>query len=153
MTFIVINSTPKIKVEVVTEPALSNTMFVRIYVANSAGDFGLTANDGINPWVTWGSNWDQLEEMLRYSGTAATGNTSVWLQGATKEQAMNAVIKWIREKFLPALVACLNKLLGKTPAPPVDPSVPYKKPEELLLDALKKTTFTINADGSVSANI
>lgn len=150
-TSVIVNSSPKVKVEIGTEPFLNNIFWIRLYAAVSENYFNVTANSGADPWGGGGSSdWDQLQMILTYCGISTPAQS--FLAANSKEEVMKAIVKWITEKFIPAIIKAINDLLGKGTVS-VTSGGNYKLPEEVLTDVLKSVKFTINADGSVSGSV
>jgi len=151
MSFVIIPSNPPIKVEMISELFLQNQFFIRGYTGNSVGGFDATANAGTNPWKAGLNDWNQLAEVLTYSGvpgmTPATAKD--YLAANSKEVVMQAIAKWIREVLIPAILKMVNDLLGKQTAPA---AAKFTNPTEVMDAALQGIKFTVNADGSVSAS-
>ncbi len=143
---VVINSTPKIGLELVSNDLLSGIMNVRVYVAGPSGDFPTVASDQATIFNTGQGPYPQLGEALTYCGI--TDSPLNWMGTVTKGQAVQALAKWIREVMIPAIVAAIHRVLGAT-APPTATGN-YTDPKDLFTDALKAIKWTVAADGSVS---
>jgi len=153
MAFVIVNSNPPVKVALVGESFLNGQFFIRGYVGNNVGGFDSEANTGTNPWKSGLNDWNQLAEVLSYSGVPgidpATAKT--YLANNSKEVVMQAITKWIRDVLIPAIVKMINDLIGKdTAAPGVQK---FSTPLEVMESALKSIHFTVNPDGSVSGSI
>lgn len=147
---LVLPTSPKIGLEVFRADIFGSpeAVYARIYTTDAAGNMDNVGDYALK--VEAGSkDTDQLKAILAYCGIVA--DPVEWLAKTNKEDAVKAITKWVREKFIPALTAAVNKFITGNAT---SPAVPYKTVEEMIQDVVvAKIVWNVSADGSVNASI
>lgn len=128
-------TTPKVGIEVFFE-SLVQLNYFRVYVAGADGNFNTNSPPAAFEAI------ESLSQILTYCGI--TQDAKAWLASTPRTQAVQAIIKWTREKFIPKLLTSLNKLA-------IAPAAPFPTEIALLEDALKWTEIGAGPDGKFTA--
>lgn len=144
MAQIPINGT-NVSIEVFQNSLLGSMVMVRAYVG------GVLKPGFIQFQENSSGDYDQLKDILTYCGLPAAA-PGIWLSQTPKAEARQAVLKWVREKLIPAVCAFINSFISGTQPAPV-PGEPYLAPFYLFEDILRNITFTVGPDGKVSGSI
>lgn len=97
---------------------------------------------------------EQMYDAFVYSGKFFADNAAMlaWIAVTPRAQVKQLLLKWVREKLIPALTAFINSAIGGTQPTPTVGDV-YSGPLSIFEDIVRSITFTVGADGKVSGSI
>lgn len=133
MIDLVLNTSPKIGLEVIDFDPLPGNLHVRLYVADGSGVFPSRIAASMSLHINSSSDEDQLADILVYCGELVAPATAfdarAWLALMPQEEAVRRILKWLREVLAPSLTEFIRRFVtGGVTAPS---GTPFVDPEAL----------------------
>jgi hypothetical protein len=150
----VVPTTPRIQINLDSVGVLSGIFDVYISKENAVGanTYTRTASLMNSLFNSGSSDWDQIAEILKYSGINPPSYEG-WLNDTPKDVALKAVIKWIREVLIPKLAALINGNVATAGTTAPVSTTPFANTTQFMEAIVGSIKWSVGADGKVTGTV